>query len=520
MSGPGNSAGTVLCISSHVAGGPVGNSAVVPAIERLGLTALNVPTTVLSNHPGHGAPEGQHTAAATLAAMLSRLRDLGWLDGCAGVLTGYFTEADQVHAAADAIRQMKADNPALIYLCDPVIGDDHTGLYVAGDIAAAICDELVALADVVAPNRFELAWLSGRQVDGREAARFAARALPVPAVLASSLPSDAGRIATAFINRDDVTSVTTAWRDSVPHGTGDLLSGLFLAGLIRKGDGAGALCLAMAQLEAVLDASGDTDKLDLVRGLDGAHDVRAMMPDGGTMVAGVDGCPAGWLAVLWNGDPGMVPEVRLCRDFAEVLGLPAGVIAVDIPIGLPERTGHGGRQACVEARARLGERRSSVFSVPSRAAVMCSDYGEACRVNLVNSDPPRKVSKQCFMLFGKMREADALMTPELQSRIYEAHPELAFWAMNGQRPLDLPKKVKSVPAAPGLALRRGLLAQVGFPVEALERPPLTRSKVGDDDLIDAAALAWTALRIARGGHITVPERPPRDGRGLRMEINA
>ena len=236
------------------------------------------------------------------------------------------------------------------------------------------------------------------------------------------------------------------------------------------------------------------------------------------MFAGVDGCPAGWLVVLWDGHHG--PQVKLCGSFADVLALPAKIIAVDIPIGFPECTGHGGRQACVEARARLGGRRSSVFSVPSRAAVMCRDYRQACSVNLNNSDPPRKVSKQCFMLFDKMREVDALLTPEMQRRVYEAHPELAFWAMNGEKPLDLPKKVKSRPHGPGLALRRDLLAGVGFPVEALERPAVSRSQAGDDDLVDAAALAWTALRIARGEHITVPEKPPRDGRGLRMEINA
>ena len=279
MTGLSDKPGAVLCISSIVAGGPVGNSAAVPAIERVGLTAYNVPTVVLSNHPGHGAPEGQRIAAATLAEMLSRLARLRWLDDCAAVLTGYFTGPGQVRAAADVIRQMKVGNPAVIYMCDPIIGDDHTGLYVAEDIAVAIRDELVPLADVVTPNRFELAWLSGQQVHSLATARQAARSLPAGACLVTSLPADEGRIATAYIRADDVTSVTTSRRDAVPHGTGDLLSGLFLANLIIGGDGAGAVCKAVAQLEAVLDASAGSDRLDLVRGLEGVRDARPLPPD-------------------------------------------------------------------------------------------------------------------------------------------------------------------------------------------------------------------------------------------------
>lgn len=232
-----------------------------------------------------------------------------------------------------------------------------------------------------------------------------------------------------------------------------------------------------------------------------------------TPVIGVDGCRGGWIAVRW----GETLSHHLCRSFAEVLAMDGTIIAVDMPIGFPPGSG---REAEREVRSRLGERQSSVFSVPSRAAVMCADYREACAANLAHSDPPKKVSKQIFHIFPKMREIDALMTPDLQGRVREVHPELAFWAMNGQMPLGLPKKVKGQPSQPGLELRKELLRMAGFPLGELPPASYRRSDVGADDLLDACACAWSARRIATEKSLRFPAHPPRDSRGLRMEINA
>lgn len=231
-------------------------------------------------------------------------------------------------------------------------------------------------------------------------------------------------------------------------------------------------------------------------------------------VAGVDGCPAGWIAVLWDGGDHLTS--RLCPSFSEVMALAAEIIAVDMPIGLPERSGRPPER---EVRARLGERQSSVFAVPARDAVYCADYREACAVNLRHSDPPKKVSKQCFHLFPKMREIDALIEPSHQSRIYESHPELAFWAMNGEAPLPLPKKLRGTPYPPGLDLRRSLLRRNGLPVDRLTHD-YRRRDVGADDLLDACACTLVAWRILNRRSIRFPADPPLNARGLRMEINA
>ena len=237
------------------------------------------------------------------------------------------------------------------------------------------------------------------------------------------------------------------------------------------------------------------------------------------VVAGVDGCPAGWLVVL-RSLQAEATRALIFETFAEVLAMPdvPSVIAVDMPIGLPGRGAAGGRRCDVEARRGLGARQSSLFAVPARAAVMETDYARACTAARACSDPPRMVSKQCFNLFPKIREIDALMTPALQARVVECHPEAAFVAMNGGAALSEPKKVKSRAHPPGLEQRRGLLAAHGFARAFVDSRPFRPSQAGADDLIDACACAWTAARVWRGAAVRFPAVPDVDANGLRMEI--
>ncbi len=54
----------VLCVSSQTVFGPVGNSVAVPVLQAAGHEVMQLPTVLLSNHPGHGKPIGQATPAA------------------------------------------------------------------------------------------------------------------------------------------------------------------------------------------------------------------------------------------------------------------------------------------------------------------------------------------------------------------------------------------------------------------------------------------------------------------------
>jgi predicted RNase H-like nuclease len=236
-------------------------------------------------------------------------------------------------------------------------------------------------------------------------------------------------------------------------------------------------------------------------------------------VAGVDGCPAGWLVALAR-STGPEVRVRIVPRFDDVLAVREGaaVIAIDIPIGLPPRVGAGGRTPERLVRPLLGERQSSVFSVPTRAAFSAPDYREACAIALATSEPPRKVSKQLFMLAPKIREVDATLRahPEVAARVFEVHPELAFWRLNADCALGEPKKVKGRCYVPGLALRRRLLVAAGFAPGVVHADP--PNGAGEDDLLDALACAAIALRIAAGQAQSFPHPPERDEYGLRIAI--
>ncbi len=239
-----------------------------------------------------------------------------------------------------------------------------------------------------------------------------------------------------------------------------------------------------------------------------------------TWIAGVDGCPAGWIAVLrpLEGDGFRVLLAPRLDGIVDAPEAPVSV-AVDMPIGLPEAVGEGGRAPERLVRPLLGQRQSSVFSVPSRRAVFAGDYLEACRIAQETSTPPRKVAKQAFHIFPKIREVDLMLRsrPELAARIHECHPEVAFRTMLGTA-LPVAKKVRGRPNPEGLAFRRRLLAEQGFPQALLDMAPPRGAAA--DDLLDACAAAWTAARIARGEAASYPEPPARDAHGLPMAIRA
>jgi predicted RNase H-like nuclease len=198
--------------------------------------------------------------------------------------------------------------------------------------------------------------------------------------------------------------------------------------------------------------------------------------------------------------PPPVLEVRSGAALALVLaGAGTSVVAIDMPLGLLES---GWREADLLARRLLGPRRSSVFAIPPRAVWAEPGYRAAnqrCR-ELTGQG----FSIQAWGLRAKLLEADRYRG-SCGHPLYEAHPELAFGAMAGS-PLAHSKHT-----AAGRGLRRELLAAAGITLPHVMPAPVT-------DTMDAAAVAWSAWRIATGGAVTVPDRPQLDPQGREIAI--
>jgi len=204
-------------------------------------------------------------------------------------------------------------------------------------------------------------------------------------------------------------------------------------------------------------------------------------------------------------------DVRVLPDLHAVIaqiedgGLTAA--AIDIPIGLAPA---GPRRADVEARRRLGPRRSSVFPAPVRAVLAASSYEEACALSRAASG--KAISKQLFNILPKIREVDQLVTPLHQRHLFEMCPELSLAVLDGA-PMAYAKTT-----AAGRAERLHALGNVFGPAELERHLRPVPSGARADDVIDAFAGAWTARRFAAGAHLQLGGDV--DERGLRMEVVA
>ena len=213
------------------------------------------------------------------------------------------------------------------------------------------------------------------------------------------------------------------------------------------------------------------------------------------MILGVDACRRGWVGVvLGPAAPVLVhaPGFGEVVTRAEVLG-PLAAIGVDMPVGLPTSSL---READRLARKALGRKGSSVFTTAVREAYLAATHAEATAVNTARTGTG--LSVQGWHLGPKVLELDSWLRTSGRA-VVEVHPELSFARMAGA-PVTAGKRTPE-----GAAARRALLAGQGlWPLEDRDG---TAGFAAADDLVDAAAVAWSARRYADGLATSLPSPP-------------
>lgn len=209
-------------------------------------------------------------------------------------------------------------------------------------------------------------------------------------------------------------------------------------------------------------------------------------------VLGVDGCSVGWVGVAWDEQVSTLVALDIQQLVSEAMRhFTIEAVAIDTPIGL---SSHADRAPEAHARRRLPGRASTVFSAPALAALRAETYEEANAAN--KAVLGKGLSRQAFGILPKIADVHDWLMTEPAVPVIEVHPEVCFATMNG----DVVRHPKRT--AGGAVIRRRLLEQEGLVV------PTTRVRgAAPDDVVDAAAAAWTARRFADGLAERLPPEP-------------
>ncbi len=218
---------------------------------------------------------------------------------------------------------------------------------------------------------------------------------------------------------------------------------------------------------------------------------------------GIDACATGWCGVLLDRQTVSVHHADRIDALVRRAAGPVAVIAVDMPIGLAD---DGPREADLAVRKLLGPRASSVFLTPVRDALAAPTHAEASRVSRERTG--KGVSAQAFSLRGKLFEVERWVRTDT-CRVIEVHPEVSFARMSGRH--LAPKKSWA-----GMHERLSLLTEAGIVVPPEIGP--AGSRIAVDDILDAAAAAWTARRWEEGRAESYPDPPARYSDGWECAI--
>lgn len=260
-----NDSPRVLSIQSHVVSGYVGNKSATLPLQLLGFDVDVINSVHFSNHTGYKVTKGQILSNTDLDELIEGLTING-LDRYTHLLTGYIGSPLVLSRIASLVSDLKTKNPNLVYVCDPVMGDNGK-MYVRSELLP-IYKELVVIADIITPNQFEVELLTDRKISTIEDAWDAISILhekgcKTVVISSTQFGNDEYLVAMASSHTEGGRRTLTI---NIPKlqesftGTGDLFAALFLAWMHKTNDLKKALENSINTLQAVLKKTWEYTK--------------------------------------------------------------------------------------------------------------------------------------------------------------------------------------------------------------------------------------------------------------------
>ncbi|HHF2857917.1 TPA: pyridoxal kinase PdxY [Vibrio diabolicus] len=230
----------ILSIQSHVSFGHAGNSSAVFPMQRMGFEVWPIHTVQFSNHTQYQEGwTGRAFAAEDISELVRGLSNIGALEKCQAVLTGYQGSAEQCLAVEETVTTVKQANLKALYVCDPVMGAPDKGCIVAPGIAENLLNRLMPMADVIVPNQFELSQFAEMEIHSLDDAITACqRALakgPKIVLVKHLYCLENGSFNMLLATQEGIYLAKRPQFEFVkqPVGVGDLISAIFTAGLLK-----------------------------------------------------------------------------------------------------------------------------------------------------------------------------------------------------------------------------------------------------------------------------------------------
>ncbi len=248
----------IISIQSRLVYGYVGSNVAELAIQMQGLDTIVFPTVLLSAHSGHQPMHGTAISKDLFDDLVQGIKEIDVLDSTACVTSGYIRTEELVDSIADFVKQIKSSYPNKTYVCDPVMGDIDTGLYIPENVAAKMISSLLPLCSYMTPNFFELQYITGREIATLEDLIAAVKNTPLlkgKTVVATSchlVDTEDATIETILIDDNRVERIKTSKASIDTVGTGDLFTALFSTQLAKGADAVDAVRVASAKISDIL----------------------------------------------------------------------------------------------------------------------------------------------------------------------------------------------------------------------------------------------------------------------------